>query len=128
MGSGWPGHACCWARLHLVVELGVHLGVHLVDDIDSGRVVDQEEADLLQALLLCHVLSLGERFQEVGFVGRCIQRCLEMGKRRESGVRGAWPTRPGTGGGGSGRARPRGPCWAGAALSVALEGEGKGKG
>lgn len=68
-------------RLHLIVELGVHLGVHLVDDIDGGRVVDQEEADLLQALLLRHVLPLGERFQEVGLVGGRVERCLEVGER-----------------------------------------------
>lgn len=68
------------SHLHLVVELGVHLGVHLVDDVNGGRVVDQEEADLLQALLLRHILPLGECFQEVRLVGSRIQRCLETGK------------------------------------------------
>lgn len=85
---GWPGSASgrMWAavpagRLHLVAELGVHLGVHLVDDIDGGREVDQEEAGLLQALLLRHRLPLGERLQEVGLVGRRVQRCLGMAER-----------------------------------------------
>ena len=78
----------CGAGLHLVVELGVHPGVHLVDDVDGGRVIDQEEADLLQAFLLRHVLALGERFEEVGLIGGRVQRCLEMGDRGWHSVRG----------------------------------------
>lgn len=51
--SGAVGHweEDHWVLLHLVVELGVQIGVHLIDDGGGGRVVDQEEADLLQALV-----------------------------------------------------------------------------
>ena len=79
---------CCEAGLHLVVELSVHPGIHLVDDVDGGCVIDQEEADLLQAFLLRHVLALGERFEEVGLIGGRVQRCLETGDRGWHSVRG----------------------------------------
>lgn len=68
--------------LHCIVKLCVHLGVHVIDGVDGGCVVDQEEADLLKAFLLRHVLPLGESLQEVRLVGCCIQRCLE----REDGT------------------------------------------
>lgn len=102
-GGGGPGHARCWAHLHLVVEIGVHLGVHLVDDVDGGREVDQEEADLLQALLLSHVLALGERFQEVGLIGCGVQSCLETVRGGAAALVGR-ASRPGTSR--SGRGRP----------------------
>lgn len=91
-------------RLHLVVEIGVHLGVHLIDDIDGGRVVDQEEADLLQALLLGHVLALGERFQEIGLIGCRVQCCLETARGEVAVLEGTHP--PGQARWGSGRGLP----------------------
>lgn len=113
-------------RLHLVVELGVHLGVHLVDDVDGGRVVDQEEADLLQALLLCDILPLGERFQEVGLIGGRVQCCLETGKRGGgTGLEGA--ELAGWAKWGSGRGLPQGPCWAGFCATHGVGGKGKGQ-
>lgn len=77
MGLLVPAWGCVSGRLHCVVKLRIHLGVHVVDGVNGGRVVDQEEADLLQALLLCHVLPLGECLEEVGLVRCCVQGGLE---------------------------------------------------
>lgn len=63
------GSASLWALLYLIVGLGVHLGIYLADDLNGGRVVNQEQADLLQAVLFCHVLALAECFQEVRLQG-----------------------------------------------------------
>lgn len=76
-------------RLHCVVKLRVHLGVQVIDGVDGGCIVDQEEADLLQALLLCHILPLGKRLQEVRLVGCCIECCLERKREGRSSISGA---------------------------------------
>lgn len=73
-----------FGRLHCVVKLRIHLGVHVIDGVYGGRVVDQEEADLLQALLLRHVLPLGERLEEVGLVRCCVQGGLDSQERRQA--------------------------------------------
>lgn len=84
MGLLVPAWGCVSGRLHRVVKLRVHLGVHVIDGVDGGRVVDQEETDLLQALLLRHVLPFGERLQEVGLVWCCIQCGLEGQEARKA--------------------------------------------
>lgn len=64
MGRRAGGASMPAAAHAYVVELGIHLSVHLTDDINGGHVVDEEEVDLLQAPHVFHVLALGEHFQE----------------------------------------------------------------
>lgn len=69
-----------------VVQLCIQPAVHLVDGVHSGRVVHQELPHLGQALLLFHVLAFGKSLQEVGPVGRRVQRHLgreDVAKRRK---------------------------------------------
>lgn len=59
-----------------VVQLRVQPAVHLVDGVHSRCVVVQELPHVGQTLLLFHVLAFGHSLQEVGPVGRCVQRHL----------------------------------------------------
>lgn len=60
-----------------VVQLGVHLGVHLVDGVYGGREVDQELTYFFQAVLLFDLPPFREGFEEVRLVWSCVQRRLE---------------------------------------------------
>lgn len=60
-----------------VLQLGVHLGVHLVDGVDGGGEVDQKLAYFVQAVLLFNLTPFRQRLQEIWLVWRSVQRSLE---------------------------------------------------
>lgn len=66
-----------------VVQLCIQPAVHLVDGVHGRRVVHQELLHLGQALLLFHILAFRKSLQEVGPVGRRVQRHLGREDRKK---------------------------------------------
>lgn len=61
----------------LVVQLGVHSSEHDIDGVNCSCEVDQELADLLQAVLLLYFLTFRQGLQEIGPIRSSVQRRLQ---------------------------------------------------